>query len=84
MKLTNKLMSKVGADKVLHFLAGALVVAQFEIFAWRWLLIALAIVAALSVIKEKMYDKPDWMDVVAAMCGAFAEILSFVVRAYII
>lgn len=84
MKLTNKLISKVGADKALHFLVGALIVAQFEIFTWYWLLIALAIVAALSVIKEKMDDKPDWKDAIAAMCGAFAEILSFVVRTYII
>ena len=80
MKILNKLASYIGVDKILHFLVGALIVAQFEIFEWYWVLIAIGIVAVLSVVKEFLDSEFDWKDIFAAMCGAFTQLFILILK----
>lgn len=80
MKLVDDFLTKVGTDKVLHHVVGALICAIFSIvfiiqdaiFDWTAVavpLIGSIVVLFLSIIKEYVDDKPDWMDVIWAMVG---------------
>lgn len=80
MKLVDDFMTKVGADKILHHVVGALICAMFSIvfilqdaiFEWTAVVVPLIgsiVVLFLSIVKEYLDDKPDWMDVVWAMAG---------------
>ena len=52
----NKLIEKIGMDKVAHFGVGGLITAIFTL---------------VSIMKEKLLDaKPDWNDVYAALIGS--------------
>lgn len=90
MKLVDDFLTRVGADKVLHHVVGALICAMFSIvfilqdaiFDWTGVAVPLVgsiVVLILSVVKEYLDDKPDWMDVVWAMAGClwvFAAVAS--------
>ena len=54
MKLTDILVKKVGADKLLHLLVGALSVAYAALFHWTFAMIVVTIV--LSFYKECRLD----------------------------
>lgn len=80
MKLVDDFLTKVGADKILHHVVGALICAMFSfvfilqdaIFDWTAVVVPIIgsiVVLFLSIIKEYVDDKPDWMDVVWAMAG---------------
>lgn len=80
MKVLDDFMAKVGTDKVLHFLLGALICAfisfvvilQECVIDWHVLsypFIGLVAVLFLSVIKEMFDDKADWMDVIWSVAG---------------
>lgn len=82
----NKIVSLVGTDKVIHFLVGALIVSQFEVFAakpsgWIWPFIGIILVGLLSFAKEKWLDETfDIKDIWAALLGAFLELWSLIIR----
>lgn len=80
MKIVDELLAKVGVDKILHHVLGALICAlvsfvfilQDSIFDWTAVAvptIGAVVVLFLSIIKEYIDDEPDWMDVVWAMLG---------------
>lgn len=80
MKLLDNFLAKVGVDKILHHVVGALICALFTfviilqdaIFDWTAVtvpVIGSVVVLFLSIVKEYIDDKPDWMDVVWAMAG---------------
>lgn len=80
MRLTDKINEKVGQDKVLHFLLAAWIMAQFTSHGVWMSILGLLIIAGASVAKEKwLDDTPDWMDVVAAVLGAMAQVLLHVI-----
>lgn len=56
MKLTDNLVKKVGADKLLHLLVGALSVAYAALFHWAVMLVVTVVLVALSVYKEYRLD----------------------------
>lgn len=80
MKLLDNFLAKVGVDKILHHVVGALICALFTfvfilqdaIFDWTAVVVPIigsVVVLLLSIVKEYIDDKPDWMDVVWAMLG---------------
>lgn len=70
MSFINKIVNKIGEDKVLHFLVGALITALQSPIGWIGVLIGAVLVLGLSVLKEYTLDeKPDIWDIVAAACG---------------
>lgn len=75
MKLTDNLVNKFGADKLLHFLVAAWIVSEAKIYGTAAMLITTVIVLLLSVIKEVKLDSyASANDVLAAMCGCITSI----------
>lgn len=82
----NKLIEKIGMDKVAHFGVGGLITAIFTLVfviqdmgsliyhPWKMMLypvIGTAVTTLVSIMKEKLLDaKPDWNDVYAALIGS--------------
>lgn len=80
MKIVDDFIAKIGHDKFDHHILGVLICAMFSfvfilqdaIFDWTAVavpLIGSIVVLFLSIVKEYLDDKPDWMDVVWAMAG---------------
>ena len=88
---TDKIISKFGADKVLHFLGGALICAvvsivmdvQEGITSWRTLLVPLAgLIFALFAawVKERFFDSSvDKKDILATVLGFVPVWLAFAI-----
>lgn len=82
----NKLIEKIGMDKVAHFGVGGLITAIFTLVfviqdmgsliyhPWKMMLypvIGTVVTTLVSILKEKLLDsKPDWNDVYAALIGS--------------
>ena len=82
----NKLIEKIGMDKVAHFGFGGLITAIFTLVfviqdmgsliyhPWKMMLypvIGTVVTTLVSIMKEKLLDaKPDWNDVYAALIGS--------------
>lgn len=82
----NKLIEKIGMDKVAHFGVGGLITAIFTLVfviqdmgsliyhPWKMMLypvIGTVVTTLVSIMKEKLLDaKPDWNDVYAALIGS--------------
>lgn len=80
MKIVDDVLNKIGIDKILHHVVGALICAlisfvlifQNEVLNWNVVAIPIVgsiVVLIVSIIKEFFDSKPDWMDVVWAMAG---------------
>lgn len=70
MELTNKLVEKVGVDKLLHFLVTAWIVAEAKCFGWIPMLIAFVILVGLGIYKEKKLDVyTDYIDLKWSIYG---------------
>lgn len=85
MKRLNDFIEKVGIDKVLHFICGALIVelsamcgvlyADFE-GCFIGSLIGLLVVYLLSIVKEKLLDDYyDQLDIDYAMMGSISAVM---------
>ena len=71
MSLQSNILNKIGTDKVLHFLVGALVTSMVSPIGWTAVTIAFFVVLFLSLVKELMLDaKKDWLDVLAGGIGS--------------
>ena len=85
MKLTNKLVEKVGVDKLLHFFVAAWVVSECKAFGiiagfFGWIAVII-----LSAIKEHFLDdEPEPMDACAAAYGGFVSLLIGVLKCFIL
>lgn len=77
MKLVNKIILKMGHDKVIHLLCGALITALFGFFGTVTALVGWVVTLILSVVKEYLDDQVDMRDVIYAMVGATATIMVF-------
>lgn len=79
MKLTNKLVEKFGADKLLHFLLGWVIVSLGSPFGYIGIIIATFIACLLSAIKEYELDTvKDMKDLIADILGAVSSGIYFV------
>lgn len=77
MKGLTKLINKVGIDKVLHFVIGALLNALLYPFGREYTIIGVMAVFMLSCVKETIdsYEEGngcDWLDVLWSVMGAIA------------
>lgn len=78
MKIVNRIIEKVGVDKMLHFAFGGWIGAKFnETGIWMAAVIGILFVAFISIIKERLGSKFDWKDIAAAMLGALLELVSW-------
>ena len=81
MKLTDKLVEKVGMDKMLHFLVAAWVVAECKAYGIGAGCIAWIAVVVLSAVKEKVFDNyVDARDLFAGALGGFISLLAAVLH----
>lgn len=72
----NKLIERIGADKLLHFLLFAWVVAEAKQLGVPAMWMAFLIMAVISVAKELWMDKEG--DVIDAICGVAGGCVSVV------
>lgn len=78
MKSLDKLINKVGNDKVLHFLVGAIITMMGYPFGLLGVVIGLFVVLVLSALKEYVFDdEADIMDIVAGLCGSVCAVLYY-------
>lgn len=76
MKLTDKLVEKVGADRLLHFFVAAWLVGECKAFGIIAGFFGWIVVIILSAIKEHFLDdEPEPMDACAAAYGGFLSLL---------
>lgn len=81
MKLTDKLVEKIGADKLLHFFVAAWIVAECKAYGIEAGCIAWITVVILSVIKEKVLDKHiDAKDIFAGALGGFTSLVLQIIK----
>lgn len=76
MKLIDKLVEKVGVDKLLHFFVAAWLVSECKAFGIGVGCIAWIVVVVLSWIKEDFLDDyADARDIFAGAFGGFVSLL---------
>ena len=75
MRMTDKLIDKIGYDKLLHFFVAAWLVSEYKAFGIIAGFIGWIAVIVLSVVKEhSLDDKPEPMDACAAAYGGFLSL----------
>jgi hypothetical protein len=81
MKLTDKLVEKIGADKLLHFFVAAWVVSECKAFGIGVGCIAWIVVMMLAFVKEKWLDDfLDASDMLWSTLGGFASLILMVIK----
>lgn len=79
MNLTNKLVEKFGADKLLHFLLGWVIVSMGSPFGCIGIVIGTILACFLSIIKEFKLDAvKDMKDLIASILGAISSSIYFI------
>ena len=85
MRLTDKLVEKIGADKLLHFFVAAWLVSECKAFGIVAAFFSWIAVIILSAIKEHFFDdEPEPMDACAAAYGGFVSLLIGVLKCFIL
>jgi hypothetical protein len=81
MRLTDKLVEKVGVDKLLHFFVSAWVVSECKAYGIGVGCIAWVVVVLLAFVKEKWLDDfLDAKDMLWSALGGFASIVLMVIK----
>lgn len=79
MELTNKLIEKVGVDKLLHFLVTAWLVAEAKAYGVVTTIIVFLLIVILGIIKEKKLDlNPDYSDLKWSIYGGLVSMCLYV------
>lgn len=85
MKLTNKLVEKVGADKLLHFLVTAWIMAEAKCFGLVPMLVVFVLLIVLGIFKEIELDtQADYADVKWSAYGGFTTAILYIVSEIIV
>lgn len=81
MKLTDKLVEKVGVDKLLHFLLAAWFVSECKAYGVSAAGIGFVVIVILAFLKERFLDKEfSAMDFWWSACGGFAPMFLMAVK----
>ena len=81
MKVLNTLISRIGADKLLHFFLFAWIVAEAKAFGVTAMWVAYWLMAVLSIAKEMwLDDEGDLDDVLYGAAGGGASILMYYIN----
>lgn len=84
MKLTDKLVEKVGSDKLLHFLLTAWLVAEFKILGVIPTLIVFSIIIIVGILKERYMDViPDYKDLKWSIYGGVTSLFLYILKLFI-
>lgn len=77
MKIVNKILSKIGTDKALHFLVGALATAYASMIndVCMWVTAVLVVIASIG--KEGLDETYDIEDIIAGCTGAATSIVVY-------
>ena len=91
MKQIDKLINKIGMDKVLHFLVGNLIASFITIIAlgqegcFNITSIGAVAISAIIVLFASAYkefildDESDYMDILASLCGVIPVLLATII-----
>jgi hypothetical protein len=78
MKIVNRIIDKIGVDKMLHFAFGGWITAKFcESGILLLAVIGILFCGIVSITKERLDEKFDWKDIAAAMLGGLLELVSW-------
>lgn len=77
MKLADDIRTKIGDDKLLHFLVYGLVVAFGFFFSGQIGILAFFLMLSLSVVKEFLDMTFNWKDILAGVLGGSATMIVY-------
>jgi hypothetical protein len=78
MKIVNRIIDKIGVDKMLHFAFGGWITAKFcESGILLLAVIGILFCGIVSITKERLDEKFDWKDIAAAMLGGVVELVTW-------
>lgn len=88
MKIVNKIIEKIGVDKMLHFAFGGWIASKFMETGIPIVGVSgILFIAFIGIVKEYIFDKEsgaDWKDIAATMIGGLVEFVSYYLIEYII
>lgn len=80
MKLTDNIRTKIGDDKLLHFLCGGLFTAFGFFFSWQIGVLFFLLMLSLSYLKESLWDASfNWKDILAAFIGGLLSTVIYLI-----
>lgn len=77
MKIVDKLIGKIGTDKALHFLVGALATAYASMVNDVCMWVTAVLVAIASLCKEGLDEKYDIKDIIAGLLGSVTSVVVY-------
>lgn len=77
MKFIDKLLEMVGIDKFLHFIIGYACTMTVSSLGIIPMLSVFIVVFVISIVKELLDTKFDWVDVLSGMIGSSTSILIY-------
>ena len=77
MKIVDKFLARVGTDKALHFLVGALTTAYASMLGVHYVWASIPFVAFLSFYKEFMDKDFDIKDIIAGVLGSVTSVVVY-------
>lgn len=82
MRALNRLIEKIGVDKILHFAFGGWIVQVFCTAGfWQYGILFCAFISIVKEMLDKKESRFDWIDIAAAMAGGIvAVILSVTIK----
>jgi hypothetical protein len=81
MDWLNKILKKIGTDKALHFLVGALITAYASMLGVHYVWASIPFVVFLSFYKEFMDKDFDIKDIIAGVLGSMTSVVVWLVLA---
>lgn len=85
MKKLNNLINKLGIDKVLHYLVGALVIALAQPYGWIIMGIVFIVFLILSIYKEyKLDNEVDLIDIISYIGGGITSAVIYLISSNIL
>lgn len=85
MKKLNNLINKLGIDKVLHYLVGALAIALAQPYGWIIMGIVFIVFLILSIYKEyKLDNEVDLIDVIFYIGGGITSAVIYLISSNIL
>lgn len=85
MKKLNNLINKLGIDKVLHYLVGALAIALAQPYGWIIMGIVFIVFLILSIYKEyKLDNEADLVDIIFYIGGGITSAVIYLISSNIL
>lgn len=79
MEIVNKIVNKVGADKLIHFFVGMSITAFLAWFGLYGVIGGFILTIILSIIKEYLDDIKDWKDMIAGVLGSGVIVILYLI-----